>query len=141
MVKFKVLAQFTVDDFPYVLVSIFILFLSQLTTFAYYVIDRFISITTKSTSAILLCHVYFCFDIVLMVLFSAAIGRDSISVLRLPFFSPVLVFSCEVSLVCRLKYPYSCFSSHFYFLIIFVPLMLLLFVLFLVAVISLLHHF
>ena len=48
----------------------------------------------------------------------------------------VLVFSCEISLVCRLKCPYSCFSSHFCFLVIFALLMFVLSMLFLVAVIS-----
>ena len=46
---------------------------------------------------------------VLMVLFYSAIGRDSIFLLRFPFFSHVQVFSCEISPVCLLKYPYSCF--------------------------------
>ena len=41
-----------------------ILFLRPLTAFAYYVIDRFISIPTQPKSAILLCLVYFWFDIV-----------------------------------------------------------------------------
>ena len=36
----------------------------------------------------------------------------------------------------QLKCPYNCFSSHFWFLVIFVPLLLVFFVLFLVAVIS-----
>ena len=32
---------------------------------------------------------------------------------------PVQVFSCEISLVCHLKCAYSCFSSHFCFLVYF----------------------
>ena len=42
----------------------------------------------------------------------------SLSLLRFPFLSHVQVLTCEISLLCRLKYPYSCFSSHFYFLVI-----------------------
>ena len=71
-----------------------------------------------------------------MALFCAAIRRDSVSLLRFPFLSHVQVFLCEISLICRLKCPYSCFSSHFYCLIILI-LLILAFVLFLVAVISL----
>ena len=53
------------------------------------------------------------------------------------FLKTSLVFSREISLVCRLKCSYSCFSSHFYFLVIFVLLMFVLSVLFLVVAISL----
>ena len=41
--------------------------------------------------------------LVLMALCCAAIRRDLVSLLRLPFHSHVQVFSCEISLVCRLK--------------------------------------
>ena len=54
--------------------------------------------------------------LVLMALFWAAIRRDSVSFLMFPFRSHVHGFSCEMSLVSCLKRPYSCFSSHFYFL-------------------------
>ena len=43
------------------------------------------------------------------------------------------VFSSEILLVCCLKYPHSCFSSHFCFLVILVMLILALSVLLLVA--------
>ena len=36
-----------------------------------------------------------------------------------PFLCHVQVFSCEISLACRLKWLYCCFSSHFCFLVIF----------------------
>ena len=72
-----------------------------------------------------------------MALLYAAIRRDSVSLLRFPFLRLVQVFSREISLVCRLKDPYSCFSSYFCFLVIFVLLMLVFAVLFLLAVISL----
>ena len=104
-------------------------------------IGRFVSITTYSTPAILLRLVYFDFDIVLIALFCAAIRKNSISLLSFPFLSQVQVFSCEISVVCRLKCSNSCFSSHFYFLVIFVLVMFVLSVLFLVAVISLSLHF
>ena len=75
-----------------------------------------------------------------MAFFCLAIRKDSVSLKRFPCFSHVQILSCEISLVCRLKYPYSCFSSHFCFLVIVVLLVLVLFVLFLVAVIhSFLH--
>ena len=72
----------------------------------------------------------------LRTLFYAAIRKNSVSLLKFSFLSHVQVFSYELTLVCRLKYPYSCFSSYFCFLVIFVPLMLVLSVLFLGTVIS-----
>ena len=49
---------------------------------------------------------------VLMVLFCAAIWRDSVSLLRFPFLNHIHVFSFEMLLISRLKGPWSCFSSH-----------------------------
>ena len=49
-----------------------------------------------------------------MALFCAAIRRESVSLLGFPFLSHVQVFLYEISSVCRLKYPYSCFSSNFF---------------------------
>ena len=72
-----------------------------------------------------------------MALFYTAIRRDSVSLLKFPFLSHVQVFSCEISLVCRLKFPYNSFSSHFCSLLIVVLLILVLLVLFLVAISSL----
>ena len=74
--------------------------------------------------------------LVLIALFCAAFRSDSVSLKRFPFFSHVQVFSCEMSLVFRLKCPYDYFSFHFCFLFIFVLLILVLSVLFLVAVVS-----
>ena len=68
--------------------------------------------------------------------FCAAITRYSVSLLRFPFLSHVHVFSYEISLVCRWKYSYSCFSCHFCFLFIVRRLIIVVFGLFLVAVIS-----
>ena len=61
-----------------------------------------------------------------MTLFCAAIRKDSVFLLRLPF----QVFSYEILLVCLLKYPYSCFSSHFSFQVIVVLFVLMLSVMF-----------
>ena len=71
-----------------------------------------------------------------MALFCAVIRRDSFSLLRVHFVSHIQFFSCEISPVCRLMYPYSCFSSHLCFLVIVLFIFMLL-VLFLVAVTSL----
>ena len=62
--------------------------------------------------------------LVLIALFCITITRDSVSLLRFPFLSHVHVFSCKILLICRLKRLLSCFSSHFYFLVIVVPLVL-----------------
>ena len=67
MIKFKLLAQFPVDNLAHPIVSGLILSLCLFTAFAY-VINCFVSITTQSTSAILQHFVYFCFHIVLIVL-------------------------------------------------------------------------
>ena len=55
----------------------------------------------------------------------ADIRRDSVSLLKFPFRSHVQIFPCEISPVCRLKYPYSCFSSNFYFLVLVLFVMML----------------
>ena len=52
-----------------------------------------------------------------MALICAAIRRDSVSFLKFSFLNHIQLFSCEISLVCLLKYPYSCFSSYFCFLV------------------------
>ena len=56
--------------------------------------------------------------LVLMALFCTAIRRDSVSLLRFPFFIHVLVFLCEMLIITHLKRPWSCFSSHFCFLVL-----------------------
>ena len=76
-----------------------------------------------------------------MALFFAAISRDLVSLLRFPFLTHIQIFSLNISLVCRFKCPYHCFSSYFCFLFIFVLLMLFLSVLVLVALISLPSRF
>ena len=74
--------------------------------------------------------------LVLMALFCAANRRDSVSLLKFPFLSQVQVFWCEMLFISRLKCPWSCFSSHFYFLVIVILLSIVLSVSFLMAVIS-----
>ena len=71
-----------------------------------------------------------------MALFCAAIRRDYVSHLKFPFLSHVLVLSCEMLFISRLKCPWSCFSSHFCFIVIVILLSIVLSVLFLMAVIS-----
>ena len=68
-------------------------------------------------------HFLFCFDLsifaltkfILMVPFYSAINIDSFPPLRFSLRSHVQVISWAISLVCRLKYPYSCFASTFCF--------------------------
>ena len=73
-----------------------------------------------------------------MALFCVVIRRDSVSLSKFPFHGHIQVFSWEISPVCRLKYPYSCFSFHFSFLVFtVVPFVLMLLVLLLAVVISL----
>ena len=75
-------------------------------------------------------HLLFCcvfsilalIELVLMALFYAAIRRDSVSLLKFPFLSQVLVFWCEMLFISHLKRPLSCFSSHFCFVVIVILL-------------------
>ena len=48
-----------------------------------------------------------------MALFWSAIKRDSISLFKFLFPNHIQVILREISLVCRLKYPYSYFFPHF----------------------------
>ena len=61
-----------------------------------------------------------------MSLFSAAIGRDSVSLLKFPFLRHVLVLSCDISAVCCSKYPCCYFSNNFCFQLIVVLLIFML---------------
>ena len=47
-----------------------------------------------------------------MALFCSTIWRDSITLLMFRFLSHSYIFSCEISLVCCLKYRYICFISN-----------------------------
>ena len=64
MVKFKFLAQFPVNHLSHPVISCFPLSLHQFASLAYNMIDRFVSITTSHTFAILLSLIYFRFKIV-----------------------------------------------------------------------------
>ena len=135
MVKLQFLVQFPVDSLAHLIVPSLILFL------LHSLIMRLIVLSLSSRNL----HLLFCcvlsilalIWLVLMALFYAAIRRDSVSLSMFPFLSHVHVFSCEMSLVSRLKRTQSCFSSHFYFLVIVVMLIVVSLVLILVAVISL----
>ena len=74
--------------------------------------------------------------LVLIALFCAAIRRDYVSLIKVPFLSQVHVFSCEMLFIIRLKRPWSCFPFHFCFLVIVILLAIVLSVLFLMSVIS-----
>ena len=110
-------------------------------------IDHFVSFTTYPIFNTFLRLIYFYFNIfypygiVLCCYFlidaqNKATKTKHVSLLRFFFLSHVQVFSCEISLVCRGKYSYNCFSSHFCFLVIVGLLIHVLLVLFLIAVIS-----
>ena len=75
--------------------------------------------------------------LLLMALFCAAIRRDYISLLKFPFLSQVHVLSYEILFISRLKRPWSCFPSHFCFLVIVIVLFIVFSVSFVVAVMSL----
>ena len=74
--------------------------------------------------------------LVLMALFCAAIRRDSVALLKSLFLSHIQVLSCEMLFISRLKRHWSCFSSHFCFIVFVILLSIVLSVLFLMAVIS-----
>ena len=52
-----------------------------------------------------------------MTIYFAAIRRDSVSLLGFSFRSHDRDISCANFQVCRQKYPYVCFSSHFFLLV------------------------
>ena len=136
--KFKFLAQFPVDHLPHPVVSslvlVFVLVCRiRLLCDSWFRPNYHMTYTCNSVASILFLFV----SLVFMALFCAAIRRDLVSLLKFPFHRHFLVFSCEISSVCRSKYPYSRFSFHFGFLIIIVLLIFMLSVLFLIAVIIL----
>ena len=74
----------------------------------------------------------------LIALFCAAIRRDSFSFEGFSFRCYIQVFSCAISPVCFLKYPYICCFSYFCFLVFVVVLLVhMLSVLLLTTLISL----
>ena len=138
VVKFKLLAQFLVDNLPtlscLLLYSFCASFLHSLNMLL------IVSSLLPHNLYLLFCCVLSILALIwlfLMALFFVAIRRDSVSLLRFPFLSNIHVFSWEMSLVSRIKRPVNCFSSHFCFLVISVLLIFGSSVLFLVTVISL----
>ena len=69
--------------------------------------------------------------LVLMVLFWVAIKRESVSL----FLNHIHVFSCAISPVWYLKYPFNCFSFHFCLLFFVVFLFVLVLLLLLLAIV------
>ena len=137
MLKLKFFAQLPGDYFSHPIVSSLIFFGGLI----YYIrlfYDWPFHLLPHNIHLLFCCLVYFCVKkLVLMALFCAAVRKDSVFLLGFHFLSYVQVFSYVISFVCRLKYPYNCFSFHLYFLVIVILLMLVVFVLFLVAVSSL----
>ena len=105
-----------------------------LATFTYYAINSFVSITRKLTLSLPLRLVYFCFNIIssYRIVFCCYLKRFSLF-LNVSFRSQVQVFTSEIFWIRRLKYPYSCFSSHFCFVVIVVLFVLIFSVLFQVS--------
>ena len=60
--------------------------------------------------------------LVLIALFFAAIRRDSVSLLEFSFLSHVQLLRCEMLFISRSQRPWSCFPSHFCFLVIVILL-------------------
>ena len=97
------------------------------------------SVTTKPILVILLLIISFCLDIIgPCSIFYAVIKTDSVSLMGFPLLNHIWVISCAISSVCHSKYPYICFSTHFYFLdFVFLLSVLKLILLLLVAAIIL----
>ena len=116
MVKFQFLEQFPVHHRPHP-VS-WTLCTCLLHSFIMRLIVSFLSSHNQ--------HWLFCCILCIFTFFWAAIWRDSISLLKCPFLSHVQVSLCEILLGCCMKYPYSCFSSYFCFLVIIFLLIMML---------------
>ena len=102
-----------------------------------YVINHFIYFSTW-LQLLFCCVLIFTLTELVFLVFWAAISRDSVSFFKFSFLSYVHVILCAISPVCHLKYPYSCLSSYFCFLIFIVLLfVIILLMLLLAAVISL----
>ena len=116
-VKYKLLTQLPVDYIPHPVVFgliLFLHFIRLLCDWSFRICHHITCIVIFGVSFLL------AFYIVLMALFYAAIRRDSVWFLRFSFLSHVLIFSCDISLVCRLNCPYSCFSSLYCFIDVFI---------------------
>ena len=106
-VKFQFLAQFSVDHFAH----------SIWTNLLHSLMWVIVSSLSPHNLQLLFCCVLSIFALiwlVLITLFCGTIRRDWVSLVRFPFLNHVHVFSCEMLLISRLKFPQSCFSSHFF---------------------------
>ena len=123
MVPYQSLVEFPVDYLSYLFVS----------SLVFFYVNLLHSLTMGLTISFLslLRIIDFRFNITSPYgIFCAAIWKDSVSLLRFPFFfSYVRVFSYAISHVCSRKYPYSCFLpiSISYFVFVFVFFFFLLF--------------
>ena len=116
MVKFQFLAQFQMITF--FIQSCLVLYYSYANLLHSLIMWLTLSALSPYDLDFLFCCVLSNFaltSLVLIALLCVAIRKDSVSLLRFPFLSHVQVFSCEILSVCRLKYPYSCFSFSFLF--------------------------
>ena len=131
------------DHLPQPVVSSLILILHKFRAFAYYVVEHFVSIITSSITALSLRLVYSCFEIIsrnwrfLFVPPSKEIQFFSWS---FTFLAMSQFSRCDFAYL-SLEISIQLFFFPFCFLVIFVLLMFVLFVLFLVADISLPVHF
>ena len=101
---------------------------------SYYAINRFKSFSALLALVVLLPILNFHFTIIRPSCRYFVLLLEKLQfLLRFPFRNPVHVFSCEISPVCRLKYLYRCYSSHFCFLVFAVFLSVLMLLLLLLA--------
>ena len=117
MFKIQSLAQFPVNFFtrpilPILVLILYLLIMLLISIFSPHNLHLLNSVASNRVYALL----YFG----LMGYFCALVNTDSVSLFRILFFSHVHIFLCAISLVCRLKYPYSCFTSHFFFFVLVV---------------------
>ena len=117
MVKIQSLAQFPVDHLSHSVMPSLVLPLCVFAAFDY---SEIVSSLSPHDVHLLFCCVLSIFALTrlfLMALFCPAIRRASVFLLRFPFNNHVQLFSYSTSSVCPLKYPYSCFSFYFCFLV------------------------
>ena len=112
MVKFQFFALFLVDHLSHSIMPNLVLFLCKCSIIPFHVINHFVSITTLPTLTIWLCIIDFCFNAI--VPYGAVLCNHYLKFnfsFKVSFFSHFQVFSCEMSSVCSLKYPYNYFPS------------------------------
>ena len=110
----SILAQFPLDHLPYQVMSSLRLFFVLICNIR--LLYDWSSLSPHNLHLRFCCLIYFCFNIVRPhgIVLCCSEKRFSFSLIL----SHVQVFSCDISLICSLKYPYSCFSPHFCFLVI-----------------------